>query len=215
MDDGVLLVTAPQSPFDFGLRADAAAPAPPARRTPLEAVALALAIVVAPVGLLVSIIAAAVCSRRLGYVNGLARAGLAVSIVLTLVWVGGAAAWGYYAAGQAHEASLRASTQPMCRVLAQKPGVLADPAFGWPAVTSTIPVYETAAADYTAWWSTVAAAAPAQERAQAAAVVSAAKAAVARMTASQVVDHDADYADLRAVATGSSLPAWAAEYCAG
>ena len=213
MTDDTLTATAPPARFDFGLAPDAA-PIPPRERTPLDVVALVCAILVAPVGLLLSIVAAALSSRRLGYVNGLARAALALSIVFTILAGGGAVALGYYAAGQAHEAALRSSTQPMCRVLAERPGVLADPAFGWPAV-STIVAYQSSTADYVAWWSNLAAAAPAPERAQANAVVAAAKGAVARMAASQVIDHDADYADLQAVARGSSLPAWAAKYCAG
>ena len=213
MTDDTLTATAPPARFDFGLAPDAA-PIPPRERTPLDVVALVCAILVAPVGLLLSIVAAALSSRRLGYVNGLARAALALSIVFTILAGGGAVAWGYYAAGQAHEAALRSSTQPMCRVLAERPGVLADPAFSWPAV-STIAAYQSSTADYVAWWSKLAAASPAPERAQANAVVAAAKGAVARMAASQVIDHDADYADLQAVARGSSLPAWAAKYCAG
>jgi hypothetical protein len=213
MSDGTLTATAPPSRFDFGLPPDAA-PMPPRERTPLDVVALICSILLAPLGLLLSIVAAALSSRRLGYVNGLVRAALALSIVFTLAWGGGVVAWSYYAAGQAHEAALRSSTQPMCRVLTQRPGVLGDPAFGWPAVSS-IAAYQAATTDYVAWWSSVAAAAPAPERAQAAAVVAAAQSAVARMTTSQVVDHDADYADLQAVARASSLRAWAAKYCAG
>ena len=213
MSDGTLTPTAPPARFDFGLPPDAA-PVPPRERTPLDVVALICSILLAPLGLLFAIVAAALSSRRLGYVNGLVRAALALSIVLTLAWGGGVVAWSYYSAGQAHEAALRSSTQPMCRVLTQRPGVLGDPAFGWPAVSS-ITAYEAATSEYVTWWSALALKAPGPERAQANAVVAAAKSAVARMAASQVVDHDADYADLQAVARASSLPAWAARYCAG
>ena len=213
MTDDTLTTIAAPSRFDFGLSPDAAAPPPP-ERTPLDVIALVASILVAPLGLVLSIVAAALSSGRVGYVNGLARAALALSIILTLVWGGGAVAYGYYAAGQAHEAALRASTQPMCHTLAERPAVLADSAFGWPAV-STISAYQASTADYVAWWSKLAAVAPAPERSAANAVVAAAKGAVSRMTASQVVDHDADYADLQAVARASSLPSWAAKYCAG
>jgi len=189
------------------------APPPQRAHSALDVVAPVLAILVAPLGFLTAIVAAVLSSRRRGYVNGMAKGAVVVSLILSLIGAAGGVAAGIALQRQAHEDALRASSAAMCTILAQKPGVLTDAAFGWPAVDSTIPAYVTAVSDYEAWWTTVAAAAPKQMKAQAQNVLTAAHGAAERIRASRVVDHDRDYSELRAVATASTLPAWVTTYC--
>jgi len=188
-------------------------PPPQRAHSALDVVALVLAILVAPLGFLTGIVAAILSSRRRGYVNGMAKAAIVISLIFSLIGAAGGVVAGIALQRQAHEDALRASSAEMCTVLAQKPGVLTDAAFGWPAVDSTIPAYVTAVSDYEAWWTTVAASAPKQITAQAQNVVTAAHAAGERILASRVVDHDRDYGELRSVAAASTLPAWVATYC--
>ena len=189
------------------------APATQRAHSPLDVVALVLAIVMAPIGFIAGIVAAILSARRRGYVNGLAKAAIVVSLILSVIGAAGGVVGGIALQRQAHEDALRAGSGAMCILLAEKPGVLTDAAFGWPAVDSTIPAYVTAVSGYETWWTTVAAAAPPQMRPQVEKVVTSAHAASERMAASRVVDHDRDYADMSAVAVSSTLPAWATRYC--
>ncbi len=182
-------------------------------RTPIEPLVLVLAIVVAPLGLILGIVASVLSHRRVGYVSTLARSSVIVAAIMCVVLAGGAVAYSYHARSQAHEAALRASSTTMCAQLAAKPGVLTDPAFGWPALTSTIQGYVTDVDSYQKWWAQLAKVAPKQIRSQPAAIASAAEANASRMAVSRVVEHDQDYADIQKVASVSTLPTWVGTYC--
>jgi hypothetical protein len=188
--------------------------APPRTRSaPVDWISLVLAIVIAPIGLLVGIAAAILDHRRVGYTTTLAKSAIIVSIVISLVGGAGGVALGYFAGVQAHESALRSSSAPMCTMIAARAGVLSDPAFGWPALDSTIPAYVDSVAAYEAWWSHLASVAPSGVAPQARAVATAAHGVSARIAASKVIDHDRDYSELRSVASSSTLPKWVATYC--
>jgi hypothetical protein len=179
----------------------------------LDGVALALAIVVAPLGLIAGIVASVVSSRRLGYVSALAKASVVVAIVMCFLLACGGVASAFYASDRAHEAALTASSKQMCALIAAKPGVLQDTAFGWPSLTSTIPAYVSAVASYEKWWAHLASVAPKPIRSQVAAVSTAAAANASRLRVSRVVDQQQDYADIQRVAASSTLPKWVSTYC--
>ncbi|MBK4347644.1 hypothetical protein [Lacisediminihabitans changchengi] len=189
------------------------APAAQRGHSAVDVVALVVAIVLAPVGFIIGVVAAILSFRKRRYVNGLAKAAIAVSLVLSVLGGAGAVVGGSYLQHQAHENALRASSAAMCSALATRPGVLTDAAFGWPAVGSTIPAYVTAVSDYESWWTAVAKVAPAKMADAVAKIVTTAHTSAERITASRVVDHDRDYADMRAVAASSPLSAWTATYC--
>jgi hypothetical protein len=186
---------------------------PSVRRSPLGWIALVLAIVAAPIGLVVAIIAAVLSRRSLGYVVGSASAAIVVSIVLCVVGAGGGVAYAYFAAGRAHEATLRSSSAAMCTLIATKPGVLSDADYGWPALDSTIPAYVDAVTAYDGWWAAVAKAAPAQITGQVNKIATVVHDNTGRMAQSKVVDQARDSSDLRTVAATSTLPAWTKSYC--
>lgn len=209
--DGASLV--PVNPQHGILDLDVHAPTSERSRSPLEPIALVLAVLVAPLGLIAGIVASVLSHRRVGYVTGLARGSVIVAAVMCVVLAGGGVAYSFYARSQAHEAALRAGSAAMCAELATKPGILADPAFGWPSLTSTIPAYVADVTAYEKWWSHLAAVAPKQIRSQVVAVDTVAKANANRMAVSRVVNHDEDYADLQKIASASTLPAWVTTYC--
>jgi hypothetical protein len=190
------------------------APAAVTSRSPLEPLAVVLAVVVAPLGLIAGIVASVLSRRRVGYVSGLARAAVIVAAIMCVVLAGGGVVYSFYAGSQAHEAALRASSTVMCAELATKPGILSDPAFGWPALSSTIPAYVSDVAAYQTWWARLTKVAPKQIRSQPAAIEKVAAANANRMAISRVVAHDQDYADIQKVASVSTLPQWVATYCA-
>ncbi len=189
------------------------APRPRGSAAPLGWTALGLAIVAAPVGLILAIVAAVVSARRTGYASGLAKAALAMSIVLSLAWAGGAVVGGAALRQRAAEDARVRASAAMCRQLDSRPGGLQDAALGWPAVGVSIPQYEADVSGYAAWWSTVERLAPRAVEPQARAIAAAAAASSRRMASARVVDHDRDVADITAIAAGSTLPAWSARYC--
>lgn len=204
---------AQQEPGILGLGLGNGVPEAQPTRPLIDGVALVLAIVIAPLGLIVGVIAAVLGIRRQAYVSGLARAAIVISIVMSVILAGGGVAYSFVARAQAHEAALRSSSSALCATVAASPGRLADPAFGWPALTSTIPDYVRDVEAYAAWWTKLAAIAPAPVRAQVTALSKVATASSTRMSLSKVVEHDQDYADMQKAAAVSTLPTWVNTYC--
>lgn len=178
----------------------------------LEWIALVLAIVVAPLGLVLGIVASALSSRSRGYVSTLARTAVIVGVILTVLAGAGGVVGYMFADHAAQQQAVRVSSEPLCASLATKPGALADPAYGWPAVSS-IPAYTADATAYQAYWQHLQQIAPTGVRADVAKVATAATAVVTRITTSRVIDHDRDYSEVRVAASGSALPAWVSAYC--
>jgi hypothetical protein len=203
----------PASAGILGLGLAGSVPVVVPRRSLLDGISLGLAIVAGPVGLIVGIVAAILSRRRLGYVSGIARAAIAVSIVMSVILAGGGVAYSFVARAQAHEDALRASSAGLCAMIAAAPGRLADPGFGWPAFTTTIPDYIRDVDVYAAWWSKLAVIAPAPMRGQVSALARVATASSDRMATSKVIEHDQDYADMQKAAAVSTLPVWVGTYC--
>jgi hypothetical protein len=212
-DDALPPVEGDREPSHGILTLGVQVPEPEPTRSPLDWIALVLAIVVAPLGLVAGIVASVLSVRRHGYVSGLARSAIVVSVVLCLALTGGGVAYSFYAKGQAHEAALRASSAPMCKLIAEKPRILSDAAFGWPALGTTIPAYVDAVTAYEKWWTSLAKVAPKPVASQVVAIEKAAQDASSRIAVSKVIDHDQDYADLQKVASASTLPKWVGTYC--
>jgi hypothetical protein len=178
----------------------------------LEWIALVLAIIVAPLGLILGIIVSALSSRSRGFVSTLARSAVIVGVIFTVLSAAGGVAGYLLADHAAQQQATRVSSQALCASLATKPGTLADPAYGWPAVSS-IPAYTADATAYQAYWQHLQQISPIGVQADVAKVATASTAVVTRITTSRVIDHDRDYAELRAAASGSGLPAWVSAYC--
>jgi hypothetical protein len=182
------------------------------RATVLEWLAIVLAIVVAPVGLVLAIIAVVRSSSARGYVSSMARASVVLGVVFSLIGAGGAVALTLVGAHAGSEAAIRASSDDLCAGLEERPGILDDAAFGWPALGG-IPEYKAEVAAYVQWWQALEAAAPSQAKADVAAIVAAAESAANRMSVSRVVDHGRDRAEMEVAASASLLPGFVAEYC--
>lgn len=220
--------TTPKSVFDLMLSGEipvveSAAPnrefmveAPAAakpRSTGLEWAALVLAIVAAPLGLILGTVASVRSSSVRGYVSNLARASVVLGVVFSLLGAGGIVAGLLVSTHAANEAAIRASSEKMCAQLDERPGILDDPAFGWPALAG-IPAYKADVAAYVEWWAGLETIAPKGAKADVAAIADAAESAATRMSISRVVDHSRDYADLQTAASTSLLSEYVAEYCA-
>ena len=182
------------------------------RSTGLEWAALVFAIIAAPLGLILGIVASVRSSSVRGYVSNLARASVVVGVIFSLLGAGGIVAGLVVSTQAANEASIRSSSEKMCAQLDERPGILDDPAFGWPALAS-IPAYKAEVAAYVEWWAGLETIAPKGAKADVAAIAEAAESAGTRMSISRVVDHSRDYADLQTAASASLLPEYVTEYC--
>ncbi len=94
---------------------------------------------------------AAGCHRSCACHHRCSKAAIVVGVLMSLVLAGGGVANSYSENGQGNGAAPRGGSQPMCRLIAAKPRVLADPAFDWPALNSSIPAYVDAVAAYSTW----------------------------------------------------------------
>lgn len=186
---------------------------PDARTTAGEKAAFALAIVLAPLGLLASIAAAAISSRRRGWVPGLVSAGIVVGSVLTVAAGAAGVVVDGIAADQARQRSTAAASQPMCRAIRL---VGLDPSggeFGWPTPGDSIASTLSAVQAYADRWAAVSALAPSTLQSGTASIVSAAVGIESSIASSRTIDDAGNRARLRAVRGQSNLPRWVATYC--
>ncbi|MBI5162073.1 MAG: hypothetical protein HY996_11785 [Micrococcales bacterium] len=186
---------------------------PDPRTTAGERIAFALAIVVAPVGLLASVGAAALSARRRGWVPGLVSAGVVLGSVLTAALGAGAVVVDGLAADAVQERAAVAGSQPMCRAI-RVAGL--DPTgsdFGWPTPGDSIASTLTGVQAYTDRWSEVSALAPSAIKADAASIVSAATEIRDGIAQSRTIDDAGNTTRMQSVRARSALPAWTRLYC--
>ncbi|PRY69758.1 hypothetical protein B0I08_102435 [Glaciihabitans tibetensis] len=175
--------------------------------------ALALAVVVPPAGLLLSVAAHIADRRRVGWATTVTKISTGVACVLTIVLAAGTVvALELRHEGAAHDAIV-ASSAEFCGALASPDDLLSSSTLGWPAVGSTIPLTITAMEQYTARWTSIAAIAPEGIQHGAQQLVVAGQAAVDSVTASRTVDHASNVARLEAAADSSGITQWADQYC--
>lgn len=198
----------PETSFDFGLQQ------PPKRRAPaLDWIALVLAVLAPPIGLITSVIARILARTRQGWSTRVARAATVVSVILTLVL--GAGGVGLFALDRqaAARAELVAQTVPLCTMVDAHPGILTDPAFGWPPVGASIAESLTAMTEYATRWQALVPHAPKQIAVDVEVVAKTAQSIVTGIETSRTVDGNSNFARMQAIAASSTLPAWVAEYC--
>jgi hypothetical protein len=184
-----------------------------ARSTLSERIGLILAIVVAPIGLILGIVSAIGSVRRRGWVIGMVRATVAVGAVLTVVLaVGGYFAYTQYEQ-QVHHDEVAAESAAFCATLKSDPSMYQAPTFGWPAVASSIPDSITAMQAFEDRWTKLTKVSPAGIKADVAKEAASAKDIISSVTVSRTIDDASNVALMTSVASSSGIPAWHAEYC--
>lgn len=198
----------PERAFDFALTA------PEPVKTPvLDWVAFGLAFLIPPVGLIMSVVARMLGRRQRGWTTRAARSATAISIALTIVMgIGVAVGWELVRQQVARD-ELVAQSQPLCALERTHPGMLADPAFGWPPLESSIQASIVSMTEYELLWKNLAGSAPEKIQPDVQAVASAAESIVTNVETSRIIDHSKNVAQMTAVASSSGIPAWVAEYC--
>lgn len=136
---------------------------------------------------------------------------LVISLAAVLV-VAGSVFTGWTLVQQS-EAAVKADSAAFCANLAETPGVLTQPAFGWPTegadLASTLQVMK----DYQTRWEGIAAIAPPTIQPDTRAVADAAKAIVDGIVASKSIDRQASLAAMQQVTSATDISAWASKYC--
>jgi hypothetical protein len=184
-----------------------------ARSTAGEKVGLVLAILVAPIGLIVGIVAAARSAHRRGWVVGIVRASIAIAIVFTIaIGIGGYFEYTQFKQQQQHDQTVAASAA-FCAALKADPTMYQLPTFGWPAVASSIPDSLKAMQSYEDRWTKLAKVSPAGIKADVTKVATAAKAIIDSVTVSRTVDDATNVSEMSQVASSSGVPGWHSEYC--
>jgi hypothetical protein len=196
-------------PLDFSGR--------PAARTPkaslFEWIALVLAVVVPPLGLVTVIVARFVATHRHGWTTTVSRVATVVAIVLTIVAAGGGVAYSIAERDAAAVAQTLAEAQPLCAAIDATPGVLETQAFGWPIEVTAIPQTLEAMKAYQAHWIEVADVAPAVMASNVAGIVDEATRLVTSVETTQSIDRQGNLAAMTTAADGSGLASWHAEFC--
>ncbi|GAB2469139.1 uncharacterized membrane protein YqaE (UPF0057 family) [Conyzicola lurida] len=212
-----LVATAPAGPsridpsmvLDFSDR-----PARERKHTsPLEWAGLVLAVILPPLGLLVTVVARIVIRRRHGWTTGVAVAATVISIVLTLVLAGGAVYLKSVSDADAAAEALLAEAAPLCEAIAATPDVLDTPAYGWPTDVAALPVTLEAMKAYQAHWAELAQLAPASAQTNVAAIADQAQILVSAVESSQIIDRAGNLAIMSTITDASGLPGWVTRNC--
>lgn len=198
----------PERSFDFALTAPE-----PGRTPPLDWAALGLAFVLPPVGLIASIVARISGRRARGWTTRAARSATTVSVVLTVALALGGAVALELGRQAAATADLVAQSKSLCALVDTHPGILEDPAFGWPPLEDSIQASIVKMTEYELRWRDLIAGAPEKIAPDITAVADAAERIVTGVETSRIVDHARNVAQMTAVASTSGIPAWVDEYC--
>lgn len=195
----------------FGF-ADRPVPARP-RTTVVGWLALAAAVVIPPVGLVLGLIARSLTRHRYGRSTWPTTLAIVLSVTLTVVLVIASFVAGTItSAAEARQAVVDESAA-FCAEVGKTPGVLERSGFDWPTAPDSVGGSIAAMRTFETRWSDIAKQAPVPIRADAAAVAHAAGVIIAADQSSHTVDRQADLDAMSTVTAGSTLPAWAAEYC--
>jgi hypothetical protein len=225
----------PVSAFDFMLQADAAAAGSAdetvptttpsvldfsdrpertrPRASPLEWVALVLAVVAPPLGLVSAIAARIVASRTHGWITRVLSIATVVSIVLTVVVAAGAVVSTLIGQSEAAHDAIIAESAPFCAALDETPGVLDLPGYGWPTERLSIPDSIVAMQAYQERWAGLAAIAPDGVRPGVRSVSDAAQSLTNSLVTTQVIDRERNLEQISVVTRASGVPAYVAKYC--
>jgi hypothetical protein len=209
-------VTAPLAPTAFGANGLQLERRPQAQRptnSPLDWAALVLEIVVAPIGLIVGIVAATLGSRSRGFASSVAKAAISVGIVLTLVLGVGGVVLAKLGSEQASHDAIAASSVAWCTQLKANPATLASNTLGWPAPGNTIPASESAISNYVMFWKKLDGLAPAGIKGGTEQVESAAAAISKSVQSTQTLDDGANVSQMQDVVANSGIQSWVTEYC--
>jgi hypothetical protein len=114
---------------------------------------------------------------------------------------------------QSSEAQVKADSAKLCANIAETPGVLALPAFGWPTdgadLTTTLDLMKA----YQVRWEAITVVAPPTIKADVKAVADAAAVITSGIETSKSIDRPATLTAMHKVTSVTVIPAWVSKYC--
>ena len=174
---------------------------------------LVLAVIAPPIGLVLSIVVRVVSWRRTGWTSGVVRTATVLGAVFTIIATLAGLVLSSIASDAAAEAKIAADSAPLCASLAETPGVLDAPAFGWPTETGTIAETLVAMKAYQERWQGLADVAPAEIRAGVNSVANAATTLVTTVETNKSIDRAGNLEQMSRITGGSGIPAFVGVYC--
>ena len=154
-------------------------------------------------------------TRRSARVATVDSRSLAVPLIIGLVVlavVGGAAFAGWYLV-KTSEDTVKADSAAFCAALAETPGTLTQPGFGWPTSGEDLATTLELMKGYQARWEAIAAVAPPTISADVTAVAAAAGIITTGIETSKSIDRPATLVSMDAVTSKTAIPAWSDKYC--
>jgi hypothetical protein len=196
-------------PFDFSER--------PQQSTPKAGLSdwmsLVLAVVLPPLGLLASIVVRIVSYRSKGWTSKVARAATIVGVIMTLVAGGGLFAVNMIVEQEAAEQARVAASVPLCLALGETPGVLDEPAFGWPLEVAALPETLELMKSYQAQWTALSALAPVDQVSAVRSVAVAAQTLVSSVETTTSIDRQRNLEQMTKITRQAGLNSWHSNYC--
>jgi hypothetical protein len=181
--------------------------------SPLDWIALVLAIILPPIGLITAVVAAFLGTRNRGFATTVAKAAIGIGAGLTVVAIIGAVVEVNLANQQAKHDAIAASSAAFCAKVKANPATLQSQTFGWPPPGDTIPDTITSMQAYEANWAAIENVAPAGIRPGTQKVVAAAQSIISSVQSSQVFDDSNDISQMTQAASASGIQAWVTNYC--
>ena len=197
------------SAFDFSDRPERERP----RAGALDWASLALAFLVPPLGLILSIVTRILSNAKNGWTTGVARAATVIGIILTIALVAGGIVFTAIAQAEAADAAIVAESAAFCAALDETPGVLEQPAFGWPTDRTALPETTLAMQAYHDRWAALTEVAPAGVRPGVRSVANGAQSLITAVETTRTIDRQRNLEQMTTVTDASGIPAYVEKYC--
>jgi hypothetical protein len=199
-----------QSPTPF---VDTRRPRKRARTSPLGWAALVFAVLAPPLGLILSLIARSLSLKKYRRTTKPVNAAFTLSIVFCFLLAASGAVGYAIAQANADEAKIVADSKPFCDSLGTTPGVLDEPAFGWPVEVKSLPDTEVDMKSYQKRWQDLAKLAPTAIRVEVRSIAAAAKTVVDSVESTDVINRQSNLDKMSSVTDATTIPAYVAKYC--
>jgi hypothetical protein len=181
--------------------------------SPLDWASLVLAFVAPPIGLIAGIVALVLGSRTRGFAASIAKAAVAIAVVLSIALTVGYVVVSKINSDQAAHDAVAASSTAWCTKLASNPATLASNTYGWPSPGNTIPDSITSMQSYVDNWASLEKIAPEGIKSGTTKIESAAKSILTAVQNTQTLDDASDVSTMQAAVANSGVPQWVTEYC--
>jgi hypothetical protein len=161
----------------------------------------------------VGIVALILDSRAKRFAPGVAKAAVAIAVVLSIALGVGAVVLIKLQTDQAQQDAIAASSVAWCSKLTANPATLSSATYGWPAPANTIPQSITSMQTYAKFWQSAVAIAPSGIKTGTRLIVSNAKTIIRTVKSTQTLDDAADVSQMQSAVASSGIQSWVSHYC--